>query len=333
MAIREQTAEQVTWQEWPEELRHYDPSAIEDDPELAQSAERFRQLQFAFELQWREARAYATEKGIQIIGDMPIYVSADSADVWANPGIFQLGPDGRPAVVAGCPPDDFAEDGQLWGNPLYDWDALREQGFAWWLRRLERAFALYDWVRLDHFIGFARYYSIPAGKKATEGAYRPGPGSELFRTAFEKFGALPVIAEDLGLITPSVRALNASCGFPGMDILQFADGGDPLSGWAPRPEKVAYTGTHDNQTLVGFCQQRYPHLDARDAARQLMRFVADCPAPVRVFPLQDLLGLGDEARMNVPGVAEGNWAWRAEQLPETNVLAELSSQPAGTVAD
>lgn len=310
-AIRRQVGEGVVWQDWPKKYRTFDPGIIQKDKKLSAFAEECRREQFEFEKQWSDVRAYANERGIQIIGDMPIYVSSDSADVWANPEIFQLDASGRPGIVAGCPPDSFAVDGQVWGNPVYDWDALREGGYAWWLRRLKRAFELYDVVRLDHFIGFMRYFAIPAGEKATEGVYRPGPGLDLFNRAFERFGALPIIAEDLGSITPAVRLLVAQCGFPGMDVIQFVDGNDPLSGYRPRPEKVAYTGTHDNQTLVGYCAERYPDLEAKETAARLMQAVKTCDSDVRILPLQDILGLDDEARMNVPGTADGNWTWQA----------------------
>ncbi|WP_197720349.1 4-alpha-glucanotransferase [Slackia heliotrinireducens] len=318
MAIRQKLAatsdvEPLPWQDWPNAYRSFDPSVIQADPELREHAERCRRAQFEFEQQWDDLRRYANARGVLIVGDMPIYVSADSADVWANPELFQLEPDGRPAAVAGCPPDAFAEEGQLWGNPVYNWDALRESGYDWWLRRLQRAFRLYDFVRLDHFIGFSRYYRIPKGKPATEGNYCPGPGADLFRTAYEQFGPLPVIAEDLGSITPAVRALAAACGFPGMDVVQFADGNDPLSGWRPRPAKVAYTGTHDNQTLVGYVRKRYPDLDCQAAVDRLMRDVVTCEAPVAVLPLQDLMGLDDDARMNTPGTSQGNWTWQADR--------------------
>ena len=328
MAIRAKLASGRAWQEWPERYHAYDPAALRADGELAAAAEQVRREQFAFELQWRELRAYANARGVQVVGDMPIYVSADSADAWANPELFQLGADGRPALVAGCPPDRFATEGQVWGNPVYDWRAMEQDGFSWWMRRLGRAFSLYDVVRLDHFIGFARYFSIPAGETALAGAYRPGPGLAFFRQAHERFGALPIIAEDLGTITPVVRALVAACGFPGMDIVQFADG-DPLGGYAPRPEKIVYSGTHDNQTLVGFAQERYPGADPHAQAARLAHAVATCPAPVCVFQLQDVLGLGDEARMNMPGTAEGNWRWQAApgslagSLEAARRLAEL----------
>ena len=311
MALRGKMGKGKAWQAWPKKYRAYKPSLLKGDAALAEAAERIRRQQYAFDRQWREVRAWANERGVQVIGDMPLYVSADSADVWANPGLFQLKADGTPSVVAGCPPDAFAAEGQVWGNPVYDWDAVRADGYAWWLRRLQRAFELYDYVRLDHFIGFSRYFSIPVGEKASMGTYRVGPGFELFHKAYEKLGKLPVVAEDLGLLTPGVRALVADCGFFGMDIIQFADGGDPLSGYVPRPDKIAYTGTHDNQTLLGYVKSRYPEEDEAEAFEKLVDAVVSCEAPVRILPLQDVLGLDDDARMNVPGVAEGNWAWQA----------------------
>lgn len=312
MAIHEKLGFDLSWQNWPARYRHFDPISLEGDEELRVRAEKWRRLQFAFERQWQDVRAYANDRGVRIIGDMPIYVNADSADAWANPSIFQLEPDGTATVVAGCPPDNFAPDGQIWFNPIYDWNACETSGYRWWLRRLQRAFALYDMVRLDHFIGFSQYYSIPVGQAASAGAYHQGPGIELFRRAYEELGPLPIIAEDLGLVTPAVRALSADCGFPGMDIVQFADGNNPLSSYQPRPEKIVYTGTHDNQTLVGYCQRRYPHLDARETAEAIREKVVTCAAPVCILPLQDILLLGDEARMNTPGTAEGNWAWQAD---------------------
>lgn len=311
MAIREKMGEGVVWQDWPDPYRSFDPAVVEADKALRASAEQYRRQQFDFERQWHDVRAYANAHGIQVIGDMPLYVSADSADVWAHPELFQLDEAGNPSLVAGCPPDAFAEEGQVWGNPIYDWDAAKRDDYEWWMRRLERAFDLYDVVRLDHFIGFARYFSIPAGKKAAAGFYRPGPGFAFFKKAFDRFGPLPIIAEDLGSITPGVRSLIAACGFLGMDIIQFAEGGDPLSGYGPRPDKIAYTGTHDNQTLVGYAKSRYPDEDAHAVAEALVHEVVSCDAPIAIIPLQDLFGLDDSARMNVPGVAEGNWTWQA----------------------
>ena len=321
MALREKFGAEKTWQEWPKRYRRFNPKVIAGDKELKQAAEAWRQSQYLFEQQWNDLRSYANERGVLIVGDMPIYVSGNSADVWSHPDIFQLDADGKSTAVAGCAPDAFAPEGQVWGNPLYDWDACQASGFDWWLRRLKRAFELYDVVRLDHFIGFSRYFSIPAATDAKPdaklGTYHRGPGIALFQSAYEQFGPLPVIAEDLGLITPAVRALSDGCGFPGMDIAQFVDGNDPLSGYRPRPGKITYTGTHDNQTLVGYCEQRYPHLNAQEAASDIMKNVATCEAPVCIVPLQDLMGLDDEARMNTPGTTEGNWSWQAsaDDLP------------------
>ena len=313
----------LPWQDWPEPYRRFSPADLQKDLELRAYADQWACAQFSFQQQWDELHRYANERGVYLVGDMPIYVSADSVDVWADPELFQLGPDSRPAAVAGCPPDAFAVEGQYWGNPLYNWDAVRESGYDWWLRRLKRAFELYDVVRLDHFIGCSRYYSIPRGRKATEGAYHPGPGIDLFRAAYDAFGPLPVIAEDLGSITPAVRALAAGCGFPGMDIVQFVDGNDPLSGYRPRPEKVVYTGTHDNQTLVGYVQNRYPNLNADEAAQTLMEMAVTSAAPVVVLPLQDLMGLDDDARMNTPATSTGNWSWHADERDMPKALLTL----------
>jgi 4-alpha-glucanotransferase len=326
MAIREVKEDEKAWYTWRTKYRVFSQKLLDHiaaDAKLSEAAERWRRAQFTFECQWQAVRSYANERGIQIIGDMPIYVSTDSADVWAHTDIFQLEADGTPSVVAGCPPDRFAADGQVWGNPVYDWDALRKDGYSWWLRRLERAFNLYDYVRLDHFIGFAHYFSIPAGEKGSAGAYHPGPGVDFFRAAFEKFGPLPLIAEDLGSITPAIRALGSLCGFPGMDIMQFVDGNDPLSGYTPRPEKIVYTGTHDNNTIVGYCVERYPNLDPNETADKLVDLGVACDADVVVLPLQDVLGLDDEARMNIPGTAEGNWAWRADASDVAEASARL----------
>lgn len=323
-ALRRRFGEGISWQDWPSGFRTYAPEVIAHDAELTAAAEQCRRGQFAFDCQWAATRAYANERGVQIIGDIPLYVGADSADVWAHPELFDLDADGRPAVVAGCPPDAFAADGQIWENPVYNWDACKAEGYAWWLCRLQRAFDLYDFARLDHFIGFAHYYCIPVGQHASAGEYRPGPGLEFFRTARETLGSLPLIAEDLGSLTPEACELVAACGFPGMNVVQFADG-DPLCGWQPQPGKVAYTGTHDNRTLVGWCAQRYPWRDARETADALMRTAAASSAQVCIVPLQDILGLGDEARMNTPGIADGNWAWRADRHQVAQAHARLQA--------
>ena len=299
------------WQSWPEADRTYPPKSA-DDREVRAEADFQIYCQYRFHLLWTELRAYANKKGVAVIGDLPMYVSADSADVWAERALFTVDADGRSKRCAGVPPDYFAKEGQLWGNPLYDWDRMKADGYRWWMRRLKRVFALYDYVRLDHFRGFESFWSIPAGEKATEGKWVFGPGADLFEKARETFGPLPVLAEDLGSLTPAVRGLVDRCGFPGTDVVQFYDG-DPLQGYLPAQGKAAYTGTHDNQTLMGWCRERYPDLDARETAEKLRRIVMDSRAEVVILPLQDVLGLGDEARMNTPGTTGRNWAWQAKE--------------------
>ena len=301
------------WQTWPEELRHYDPS-IADDPRFATGVGFHKFCQYEFQREWDELRAYANERGVRIIGDIPMYVASASADVWAAPEQFCVDACGRVEMQAGTPPDQFAAAGQLWGNPTYRWDVMREDGCSWWMRRLERTFALYDYVRLDHFLGFQNYYAVPRGATAADGAWHAGPGLELFERAHEHFGDLPLLAEDLGSITPATRALLAEVGCPGMDVLLFADG-DVRNGWTPRPGRVAYTSTHDTSTLLGWCATRYglARDDAQSLAERLMVEAYSSKADVVMSTLQDVMGLGDEARMNVPGVAGGNWRWRADE--------------------
>ncbi|MDO4183403.1 MAG: 4-alpha-glucanotransferase [Coriobacteriia bacterium] len=314
------------WQTWPAARRRYTPALLQD-PVLAPRIERQRRIQYAFQVQWDELRAQAQAAGVQIIGDMPMYVSLDSADVWANPQQFALDEDGYPAEVAGVPPDDLGPEGQVWGNPTYNWKAMAADGYAWWLARLERSFALYDYVRIDHFLGFSSYYTVPVGKSAHDGMWRYGPGRKLFDAAMAHFGhTLPLIAENLGTITPAVRALVAECGFPGMDVVQFFDG-DPRAEYRPAANAIAYTGTHDTHTLTGWCESEYSlnREDALHLSRELMRKVANSPADVAIFQLQDLLELGDEARMNVPATTDGNWSWQAETLPE-HITVPLRAQ-------
>ena len=316
----------VEWQKWPAKYRSFSPD-LANAPELKAGVQKHVKLQFAFDQQWSELRAYANERGIKIIGDMPMYVCGDSADTWAEPDIFQLDEDGYAGAQAGAPGDAFAPEGQMWGNPTYNWDVLREQGYGWWLCRFSRAFDVYDYVRLDHFIGFSSYYSIPKGKKASEGEFNFGPGAELFQAAYKQFGPLRFIAEDLGAITPAVRALVAETGIPGMDVVQFNDG-DVREGYEPKPGTIVYAGTHDNQTLLGWVKSRFgvEGDEARELAARLARDVLATDADVAVMQLQDVLGLDDDARMNVPGVAEGNWSWRAdadEVAAAADRLAEL----------
>ena len=299
------------WQEWPDAYARFSPG-LARRVELADGVDRHRKLQYEFQREWDELRAYANGRGVKIVGDMPMYVSGDSADVWAERDIFELDEKGYAQVQAGCPGDGFDPEGQLWGNPTYRWDVLAARGYDWWLARLERAVKTYDYVRLDHFIGFSSYYKIAKGKPAREGSFSFGPGLDLFRAAYQKLGPLPFIAEDLGVITPAVRALIAETGIPGMDIVQFSDD-DVREGCEPKPGTVTFTGTHDNQTLLGFCQSRFG-LEGDEAAQMADRIAASVLGSknnVAIMPLQDVLGLDDAARMNVPGVAEGNWSWQA----------------------
>ena len=302
----------VEWQKWPAKYRSFSPELAED-PKLKAGVLKHAKLQFEFEREWAELREYANSRGIAIVGDMPMYVSGDSADVWAEPDIFNLDEDGYAGAQAGAPGDAFAPEGQLWGNPTYRWDVLAEQGYGWWLCRFSRAFDVYDYVRLDHFIGFSSYYSIPKGKKPSEGEFNFGPGAALFEAAYAQFGPLPFIAEDLGAITPAVRALVAQTGIPGMDVVQFADN-DVRGGYEPKPGTIVYAGTHDNQTLLGWVKSRFgvEGEEARELAGRIARDVLATDADVAVMQLQDVLGLDDDARMNVPGVAEGNWTWQAD---------------------
>ncbi|WP_283170947.1 4-alpha-glucanotransferase [Curtanaerobium respiraculi] len=308
------------WWEWPERCRSWDPRLAED-PSLASRIEVECCLQYEFHRQWNDLRAYANDCGISIIGDMPMYVSADSADVWAHRGMFDVDEGGTPSAVAGCPPDPLSADGQIWGSPTYRWSEMRATGYGWWMDRFARAFACYDYVRLDHFLGFSSFYSIPQGKRALDGAWNFGPGLDLFQHAYDAFGPLPLVAEDLGIITPAVRALRAQAGFMGMEVIQFDDA-DPRGDWRPLPDAIVYTSTHDTSTLVGWMLGRYcgaggcePDAEAleraRGIARELRRKIAASGAKVAIMQLQDALGLDDSARMNVPGVASGNWAWQA----------------------
>jgi 4-alpha-glucanotransferase len=274
--------------------------------------------------------------GIKIMGDIPIYVAHDSSDVWANPELFHLDEDGSPTVVAGVPPDYFSETGQLWGNPIYRWDILAKSGFRWWVERFQAALSLVDIVRLDHFRGFEAYWEVPGDEKtAVNGRWVKGPGAALFEALEHRLGKLPIVAEDLGVITPEVEALRERFGFPGMAILQFAFGPDPLSpGFIPYSftrDLVVYTGTHDNDTTVGWWNdggagnstrskeevkrergfvRRYFNSNGDDIHWVFIRGALSSVADVCITPLQDVLGLGSEARMNLPSRAKGNWQWR-----------------------
>ena len=308
-AIKDFLGDSLPWQKWPEKYKEY-RKELSADPNLHGAIERRCRMQFEFMRQWDEIHEYANERGVSIIGDMPMYVSADSSDVWSHRDIFMLDEDGNPDMQAGTPPDSFAPDGQLWGNPTYDWDELRRTGYDWWLRRFERAFELYDYVRLDHFLGFSSYYRVPRGLGAKDGAWHFGPGADLFDLAARKFGPLPVIAEDLGSVTPAARELISVTGFAGMDVMLFSDN-DVREGYVPKRGKVCYTSTHDTSTLLGWVKSRFGEDGAEWLAADLRRKALESDADVIVMPLQDILGLDDEARMNVPGTAEDNWSWQA----------------------
>lgn len=299
---------------------------------------KWRFIQREFFVQWEELKKYANGRGISIIGDVPIYVASDSADVWGNRRQFLLDGKGYPTSVAGVPPDYFAKDGQLWGNPIYDYAEMKRDGYAWWRRRLEYALTLFDGVRLDHFRGFEAFWSVPAGAaSAREGKWVAGPRRKLIDAIRDVCGEALVIAEDLGDITPKVDALRSYSGFPGMRVLQFAFLGDENTPHLPyRYEKntVAYTGTHDNNTLLGYIweldgetRQRvfdyfgYGGSDFNEACEVIMRELLACPADTVIFPLQDLLVYGSDTRLNTPGKAEGNWAYRVtrEQLGNIDV--------------
>ena len=310
--------------DWPEDIRTRRPVALAAlEVELADEIRVHRVGQFLFDRQWSQLKTFANGKGIRLIGDAPIFVAGDSADVWANPELFLLDADGKPTAVAGVPPDYFSETGQLWGNPLYDWAEMEREGFAWWIARLRRQLAQVDWIRLDHFRGFAAAWHVPAGDPtAMDGKWIDGPREKLFEALRAALGELPIIAEDLGVITPDVDALRTAFGLPGMRVLQFMLG-EPTNPYWPHnyePNTVCYTGTHDNDTTEGW-YAKLNETDRRKLAEyighavgkpheEMLRMAWSSVAALTVAPLQDILGLGGDARMNVPGVARGNWRWR-----------------------
>ena len=318
----------VAWSEWPDELRLRRPEAVEQArEELADEIQFWKAVQYLFFRQWSQVREFAHAHHVEIIGDLPIYVSLDSADVCANPDQFQLDETMTPTEVAGCPPDGFSADGQLWGNPLFRWDRLRAEHYRWWVDRVAFQLQLYDVVRIDHFRGFDEYYAIPYGDDtARNGHWCPGPGMDLFRAIGEKLGKPRIIAEDLGFLTQTVHQLLADTGFPGMRVLQFAfDARDSTSAYLPHcfvPHCVAYTGTHDNDTIQGWMDAAPPESVqyAREYLRLnksegyhwgMMRNLWASVADLTVVQAQDLLGLGNEARINVPSTVGTNWLWRA----------------------
>lgn len=326
-----------SWTEWEANLIHREMSALDAARQRLQPEIGFVEFsQFLFFRQWSELKQYANARGVRLIGDVPIFVSADSADVWANPSQFLLDASRRPTFVAGVPPDYFSPTGQLWGNPLYDWKAVADTGYAWWIERLRTMLEMVDLIRIDHFRGFAAAWHIPAGETtAVHGKWVEGPGIDLFNAIRGKLGTLPLIAEDLGEITPDVVKLREDCGLPGMRILQFAFDG-PKNKYLPHHydrNTVVYTGTHDNDTTNGWYAtlppnekaflHRYLGRDWMDVPWELMRLAWSSIADIAIAPLQDLLRLGGEARMNLPGRADGNWSWRV--LPD-QVRPELMDQ-------
>ncbi len=343
MAIKEAHGG-VSWHDWPEELILRKSAALQGARhELAEAMQLHRFRQFLFARQWSALKDYARERHIRLIGDVPIFVADDSADVWTHSELFQLDARRRPTVVSGVPPDYFSKTGQLWGNPLYDWQAHERDGYAWWTARLRAALAQVDLIRLDHFRGFEAYWEVPAGEPTAEkGRWVKGPGADLLRVLRDQLGGLPFIAEDLGVITPEVRQLRLAFDLPGMRILQFAFGGAPESRFLPhRHERntMVYTGTHDNDTTHGWYQtlsadelhflRRYAPSTDNDISWDLIRLAWMSVADHAITPLQDVLSLGSEARMNWPGRPSGNWRWRfcAGMLTEELLdrLAELTT--------
>lgn len=315
----------AAWSSWEPSIARREPQAVGVYASRLSAATEFHAyMQWLFFSQWRSLKAYANQRGIQIIGDIPIFVAFDSADVWANREIFMLDQAGNPTVVAGVPPDYFSATGQLWGNPLYRWDVLASQGYHWWIERFRATLTLVDIARIDHFRGFAAYWEVPAGEEtAINGQWVRGPGTALFEAVNAALGSLPIIAEDLGVITPDVEALRDDLGLPGMKVLQFAFSGAPNDPYLPHtyaPRCVVYTGTHDNDTTLGWWQalgqgdrqhvQLYLGRDGSDISWDFIRLALASVAETVLLPMQDVFGLGSESRMNTPGRAGGNWGWR-----------------------
>ncbi|MET0340516.1 MAG: 4-alpha-glucanotransferase [Polyangiales bacterium] len=352
MALK-QSSEGRPWTTWEPALRRHEPEALaEARARLADEVAYFEFEQFVFDRQWTALRSFAAERGVGLIGDVPIFVAHDSADVWGHQPFFDLDAEGAPRHVSGVPPDYFSATGQRWGTPLYRWKALARASFAFWIERLRTLLARFDVIRLDHFIGFARYWQIPASEPtAVNGRWLRGPGRALFDEAGAQLGGLPFIAEDLGSVTPKVRRLRDRYRMPGMRVLQFAFGGDPNDDFLPHRyvrNCVAYSGTHDNDTSVGWLEDpgspdgpRTPETASRECARaltylrgpheapegddfhwEMLRALYASVADTAIVPMQDLLGLGSAARMNVPGVTDGNWGWRVSREALSESLAD-----------
>lgn len=329
----------LPWYEWETPLAMYDKNAIAEAKEKYADHIRFYEFeQFCFFTQWTALKQYANAKGIRLIGDIPIYAAYDSAEVWAMPKLFQLDKEKRPTVVAGCPPDCFALTGQLWGNPIWDWDNMKSDGYRWWLERLEFTLSLYDTVRIDHFRGFERYYAIPYGAETAEhGKWKKGPGYALWAAAKAKFGEMSVIAEDLGVITPAVVRLLKRTGFPGMKVLQFAFDSDAENPYLPHnylsDHWVCYTGTHDNHTLRGWVKSNQPETNAyamkylgvkraKQLPNAMVRAVWGSTSRIAIAQIQDFLDAPASARINTPSTLGGNWVYRTQAAEYTGKIQQ-----------
>lgn len=330
------THDDKPWYMWATPLKLRDKAALDTiKAQLSREIHAEKFAQYLFFRQWLAVKKYANENGVRVIGDIPIFVALDSADVWCNQSLFKLNADGSPKVVAGVPPDYFSKTGQLWGNPIYDWEAMRADKFGWWAARLSFTLMTVDVVRLDHFIGFTRNWEVPGGDKTAEnGRWNHVPGVELFAALQSQLGDVPVIAEDLGSVTPEVEYLRDSLEMPGMRILEYAFGGDPRNRDLPHnyiPNCVAYTGTHDNDTIAGwyksaskteraFCRN-YLDLKGRNVHWEMIRALSASVADTVIVPAQDVLGLGSDSRMNTPATANGNWEWRLADGVLTDEIA------------
>ncbi len=328
MALKEENGGKP-WYEWPDDVRYRSYDALQATyARLYDEILFWRFVQYEFYKQWTALKSYVNDKGIEILGDLPIYVAHDSADVWANSILFMVDETRTPVEVAGCPPDYFSETGQLWGNPVYSWEAHRQTGFDWWVRRIDHATRVFDRVRIDHFRGFESYWAIPAGDKdATGGEWKKGPGMELFHRVKEVLGDRKIIAEDLGIITDEVRDLLKESGFPGMKVMEFAFTPNVESDYMPHnhvQNSVCYTGTHDNEPLCAWLKSRtrseltymkkYLRIsENEDCADAVLAAVFASPANTAIAQMQDFLGLGAESRMNTPSTASGNWCWRMKK--------------------
>lgn len=338
MALKEKYKGKA-WKEWDIDIKLRKSSALNSaKTELKDEIDFQKTVQYFFFVQWNKLKAYANTNGVKIIGDIPIYVAADSADVWANPKQFLLDEDCNPTEVAGCPPDAFTDDGQLWGNPLYDWDYMKKDGYSWWKRRIEHQCNMCDVIRIDHFRGFESYYCIPANSETAKiGEWRKGPGIEFFREIERDFGKMNIIAEDLGFLTPAVKKMLKQSKYPGMKVLQFAFDTDEDNDYTLHnitKNSVAYAGTHDNDTIIGYMTKSAPRSTSKRAREYLrltrregynwgmMKAVWSSNADTAIVTMQDLLGLGSEARMNFPSTIKDNWQWRAKPDYITDELAE-----------